>query len=126
MDMNEITWVRRDTFEKGKMNAAGVAKEIPQVLAFLQQQLLEKSKKIKDDLTTEANNFDEYKNILETKRSFVRVFWCEEAECEAKVKQETKSTTRCLELENIDMNESAICFHCGKPAKRKWLFGMSY
>ncbi len=126
MAHNEVTWVRRDTFEKGKMNADSVAKEIPQVISYIQEQMLEKSKKIKSDLTAEAKDFDEYKNILETKRSFVRVYWCEEAECEAKVKQETKSTTRCLELENIDMEESAVCFHCGKPAKRKWLFGMSY
>lgn len=126
MGHNEVTWVRRDTFEKGKMNADNVAKEIPQVLTYLQQQMLEKSQKIKEDLTKEATNFDEYKNILENNRSFVRVFWCEEAECEAKVKQETKSTSRCLELENLNMNESAVCFHCGKSAKRKWLFGQAY
>jgi len=126
MTHNEITWVRRDTFEKGKMSAAAAAKEIPQVLAFLQQQMLEKSKAVKEQLTAEASSFDEFKNILETDRSFIRAFWCEEAQCEADIKQATKATTRCLELENVDMKESAVCVHCGKPASRKWLFAQSY
>lgn len=126
IDKNEIGWARRDTFDKGFMDVTKVAKEIPQVLEHIQGELLKKSSKVKTDLTKEASSFDEYKNILENDRSFVRVFWCEEAECEAIVKKETKSTTRCLELENINMKESGSCFHCGKPATRKWLFGMSY
>ncbi len=126
IDKHEVAWARRDNFDKGFMDATKVAKEIPQVLEFIQSELLKKSLQIKNDLTKEASDYETYKNILTNDRSFARVFWCEEAECEAKVKKETKSTTRCLELENVNQKENAQCFHCGNPASRQWLFGMSY
>ncbi len=126
IEKGEVGWTRRDTFEKGTLPAKDVAEEIPKVLEYIQDELLKKSAQIKTDLTKEASDYESYKNILENDRSFIRVFWCEDSECEKKVKQETKSTSRCLELENVDMKEDAQCFHCGKPSSRKWLFGMSY
>ncbi len=126
VEQDQVKWVRRDTLEKGFLPVSDIPEEIPKVMAYIQSQLLEKSLKLKNDLTKEATNFDEYKSILENDRSFARVFWCEDPQCEQDVKTATKSTSRCLELDNVNMKESAQCFHCGKPASRKWLFGMSY
>lgn len=122
----EVTWARRDTFEKASMQLSNIATEIPKVLEYIQGELLKKSEETKKSLTKETDNFEDYKNILEGDRALTMVFWCEEAECEAKVKAETKSVSRCLPLENENIKEDAKCFHCGKPASRKWLFGMSY
>ncbi len=126
VEQQQLKWVRRDTMEKGFMAVKDLVKEIPSVLEFIQQQMLEKSKKEKAELTKEANNFEEFRKILEDKRSFIRAFWCEEAGCEKAIKEATKATTRVLEMENLDMDEDGICVHCGKPAKRKWLFAQSY
>ncbi len=122
----QVKWVRRDVAEKGFLAVGEIEAEIPKVMTYIQSEMLKKSKKVKEDLTKEASDFDAYKNILENDRALARVFWCEEAECEAQIKEATKSVSRCLELENENMNESAKCFHCGKPAKRKWLFGQAY
>ena len=122
----QVKWVRRDKPEKGFLPVADVAEEIPKVLTYIQSELLKKSQAVKESLTKEADDFETYKNILENERSLVRVFWCEEASCEKDIKTATKSVSRCLELENMDMKEDAKCFHCGKPAKRKWLFGQAY
>ena len=125
IEKGEVGWARRDTFEKGAMPAKDVFEEIPKVLDHIQSELLNKSMQTKEDLTKEVNNYDEFKNFIEDK-CFVRAFWCEEAECEKIIKQETKATTRCLELENVSMKEDAKCVRCGKPALRKWLFAQSY
>ncbi len=122
----QVKWARRDTSEKGFLPVADVANEIPKVLDYIQSELLKKSEQVKESLTKDAADFDAYKNILENERSLVRVFWCEDALCERDIKTATKSVSRCLPLENVDMNEDAKCFHCDKPAKRKWLFGQAY
>lgn len=126
VEEKQVKWVRRDKADKGFLPVAEIAEEMPKVLAYIQSELLKKSQEVKESLTKEAGDFETYKNILENERSLVRVFWCEEADCEKDIKTATKSVSRCLELENIDMNEDAKCFHCGKPAKHKWLFGQAY
>ncbi len=123
---NHIKYARRDNFEKDFIARDGVSVSVQELLNKIQDELLAKSKQVKVTFTKEANDFDEYKKILTNDRSLVRAFWCEEASCEKDIKEATKSTTRCLEMENIEMNESASCFHCKKPATRKWLFGQSY
>jgi prolyl-tRNA synthetase len=125
IEKGEVTWARRDTFAKSAMQVANLTTEIPAALEAMQSDLLAKSKQIKADLTKEASSYDEFKQAIVDK-NFVRAFWCEEAECEKLIKQETKATTRCLELENVSMNEAAKCVRCDKPAHRKWLFAMSY
>ena len=61
---------------------------------------------------------------METKRGFIKAHWCEEASCEAKIKEETKATTRCLPL-NSEI-QSGSCVHCGKAAQHQWIFAQAY
>ena len=50
--------------------------------------------------------------------------WCGEKDCEAKVKEDTKATTRCIPLnQNV---EPGKCIVCGKPAKEKAYFAKAY
>ena len=50
--------------------------------------------------------------------------WCGSAECEAKVEEDTKATTRCVPLNQPD--EAGNCIVCGKPAKLKVYFARAY
>jgi len=45
-------------------------------------------------------------------------------DCEKKIKEETKASTRCLPLDAKE--ESGNCVYCGSPAKHKWLFAQAY
>ena len=81
-------------------------------------------KKFLDENTREAATYEEFKNIMSTTRGFIRAFWCEEAGCEAVIKEETKASTRCLPLDTKD--EQGKCVHCGKPATHRWLFAQAY
>lgn len=126
LENREVKYARRDNFQKDLVSYDGIAHFALETLNEIQNNLLVKSKQLKESLTKEATGYEEYKDILENERALVRVFWCEDAVCEKVIKDETKSVSRCLPLENMGMDETAKCFHCGKPAKRQWLFGQAY
>lgn len=105
------------------------ANEIVSLLETIQQQMYEKATAARDALISEASTYDEFKNIMETKRGFIRAFWCEMPECEKQIKEETKATTRCLPFIDNAGNvaeESGKCIKCGMDAKHKWLFAQAY
>lgn len=62
---------------------------------------------------------------MKTTKGFLRAYWCEDAKCELKIKEETKATTRCLE-EYSGQETLGKCIYCGNEAVHKWLFAQSY
>jgi prolyl-tRNA synthetase len=69
-----------------------------------------------------VKTYDEFKQAVET--GFARAFWCGSAECEAKIKEETKATMRCIPLDQE--GGSGACAYCGKPAKERAIFARAY
>jgi prolyl-tRNA synthetase len=126
LESNQVKWVRRDTFEKDFVDLADLTVFTGGLLEKIQENLLQNSIAIKQKLTKEVDSYDEFKRILLEDRSLMRVLWCEEASCEAKVKEETKAVSRCLELDLANEQLSGECIFCGMAAHRKWLFGQSY
>ena len=61
---------------------------------------------------------------MKTTRGFIYAFWCEDAVCETKIKEETKSSIRCLP--QGAKAENGKCIYCGKDAKYQWLFAQAY
>ncbi|MBI2018842.1 proline--tRNA ligase [Candidatus Daviesbacteria bacterium] len=101
-----------------------LAENVQKLLDGMQISLFEKSKQFTKDNTRQADNYPQFKEIMETDRGFIEAFWCEDPDCEAKIKQETKATTRCLPLGS--METEGKCIYCKKPAKFRWLFGQAY
>jgi prolyl-tRNA synthetase len=62
------------------------------------------------------------KNIVKDGWAFS--YWCESRECEAKVKEDTKATTRNIPFDQPD--KEGTCIVCGKPSKRKVYFAKAY
>lgn len=119
-----LTLARRDKLEKIKISIAGAENKIEEILGDIQKNIFEKHKKFVEDNTRDADTYDEFKKIMETKRGFIRAFWCENKNCEAKIKEETKATTRCLPLDAKE--EKGKCIYCGAPAKNRWIFAQAY
>jgi len=118
--------VRRDNFEKVKIGENELSLTVEKILDDIQQGLLNKSKKFVLDNTREVKNYEEFKKTMKAHRGFIRAYWCESSKCEEKIKKDTKATTRCLPLEDMDKKEKGKCIYCQKEAKRKWLFGQAY
>ena len=125
LDNNVVSAVRRDNFEKSNLDIKDILNTIPELLLNIQNDLLQKSRKLKNDLTIDVSDYNEFKKAINDGK-FVRAFWCEDEQCEEAIKQETKASNRCLELDRIESNESGECIYCHKKAKRRWLFAKSY
>ena len=61
---------------------------------------------------------------MSEKKGFLQAYWCENKDCEAKIKTETKASTRILPLNAIE--EKGNCIYCGKEAKHIWYFAQAY
>jgi len=117
-----ITAKRRDTGEEVKFADKDAAKEVQKILEEIQDMLLEKSRKVRDENTREATSYDEMKQILKEHKGFVKVFWNDDPKIEAKIKEETKAVSRC----RIATDQKGTDFYTGKPATEVWLFAQSY
>lgn len=116
--------VRRDNKQNYDFPVDSIGEEVDKILRDMQATLLEKSKQFTLENTRQADNYPQFKEIMNTSRGFIEAFWCEDAGCEAKIKEETKATTRCLPQDSIEISGS--CIYCGKPSKHRWIFGQSY
>ena len=117
MASGKFKMVRRDTGEV-------VEGEVKEILDQIQDDMLTKQEKFLAQNTHDADDYEQFKKVMETKRGFVRAFWCENAECEARIKEETKASTRCLPMDAKE--EKGKCVNCGKAAKHRWLFALAY
>ncbi len=126
LEAKSVTAVRRDNFSKETVTESVLHVKIPKLLETIQHDLYKKSEQSRNDLTAEVSTYDEFKDVMANKKMFIRAAWCEDAVCEAAIKEETKATTRVLELDRVHESGKYQCVGCGEPAHRKWLFAQSY
>jgi len=109
---------------EGKISAslADLPATIEKLLAEIQHALYDKALAFRKSNTHEAKNFEELKRAVEN--GFAFSFWCGSADCEARIKEETRATMRCIPLEQPGV--SGVCVDCGKPATEKAIFARAY
>ncbi|MGI6153442.1 MAG: proline--tRNA ligase [Christensenellaceae bacterium] len=115
---------RRDTFEKESYQLDDIADTVESLLDDINKNMLEMALKYREERTYNATNWQEFVDGIENKKGFVRAMWCEDAACEAEIKEKTSATTRCMPFEQDSL--SNVCVHCGKPAKTLMYFAKSY
>ncbi len=118
------TIFRRDTCEKRAYPESGVVDTVLGLLDTVQRDMLEKARDFRDARTFDATNWDEFLKGINEGKGFVRGMWCEDAACEAEIKEKTGVTTRCIPFGQEEL--SGVCVHCGKPAKKMIYFAKSY
>ena len=124
IDVKQVVVARRDTGEKTNVPLAELVSWIRSTLADQQKQTFTKSKNYLNTHTREVSEFAQFKEIMEKERGFIHAFWCGNKDCEAKIKAETKATTRCLPLNAKE--EKGKCIYCSKPANYRWYFAQAY
>lgn len=113
---------RRDTLEKNIIPNEGAGQYISDLLITIQNELFEAAKDRRENNTTHVDTYEEFKKNIE-KGGFIYAHWDGTDETEAKIKEETKATIRCIPL---DEGEAGVCMVTGKPSKKKVLFARSY
>lgn len=123
LENNEVTIVRRDTLEKIKFNKDDLVNNLDDLFQDIQKSMYDKALKRRDSMIYEANTYEEFTNIANTKPGFIKTNWCGNVECENKIKDDFAMKSRCL-IEDEPIGDKCVC--CGKPAKYRLYFGRQY
>jgi prolyl-tRNA synthetase len=124
LENGTIEIARRDTKEKQTISRDGLIQHIESLLVDIQNNIYQKALKFREENTRQANSYDEFKELLETKAGFISAHWDGTPETEKRIKDETKATIRCIPLDN--KFEDGICMVTGKPSIQRVLFARAY
>jgi Prolyl-tRNA synthetase len=120
---DQVVLARRDTGDKLIVPKEEVKDQIVGLLQDIQSGLFEQALEFRDHNTHSVNDYDSFKKIIK-KGGFVRCGWDGEQATEAKVKEQTAATIRCIPF---DENPNGLsCVFTGKPAKHEVIFAKAY
>ena len=94
------------------------------LLVEIQENIYNKALQFREKNTFRVNTWDEFREVVEVKGGFAYAHWDGTPETEAKIKEETKATIRCIPLDNP--LEEGNCIFTGKPSKQRVLFAVAY
>jgi prolyl-tRNA synthetase len=121
----EVVIARRDRPGKqGKRSVAlnGLEDALEDTLADIQQNMLARAAVFRDENIHKTDDYEEFKKIVQG--GWADVWWCDQAECEAQIKAETKATSRIIPLDQP--GGEGKCIKCGDPAHERGLFSKAY
>ena len=125
LEKSQVVLARRDTRVKAFVPMEGLTPHIEQLLATIQQALLDRALAYREEHTSQADSYDEFKAIMEGRPGFVISPWCGSATCEAEIKTETQATIRNIPFVSTDATGKA-CLRCGAAATAHAWFAKSY
>jgi len=131
VDNNQCVLARRDTGEKLTVSLDEAVERVQALLEEIQRNMFEKAKAFRD-----ANSHLDIDTLEKLKAHIARceeagelpgwilAGWCGSDECEAKVKEETKFTSRNIPF--APPVRKHTCIHCGGEAKHTVWFARAY
>jgi prolyl-tRNA synthetase len=125
VEKGSVMAARRDIPGKtGKsiLSQQGLALQVEKLLVEIQAAMLQRAIAFRDAHIFDPNDYQELQDVVQNGWAFS--WWCGSKECEAKVKEDTKATTRCISLEQP--GGSGKCIVCGEPATQKAYFAKAY
>jgi len=124
LENGSVEVARRDTLEKTVEKLENIDQVVEDLLDAIQKNIFNKALNFRTEHTTIVDSYDEFKELLTTKGGFFLAHWDGTPETEARVKEETKATIRCIPFDNIE--EEGKCMVTGKPSKQRVIFALAY
>lgn len=123
LENNTIELMRRDTLEKESVSFDGIVEHVKALLDDIQDNIFRKAKAFRDSHIYECENYEEFKEKVKD-GGFFLCHWDGTEETEAKIKEDTQATIRCVpymfeQTPGVDMVS-------GKPAKYRVIIARSY
>ena len=123
LEENSIEVMRRDTLEKATLPFDGIVEHVQQLLGDIQANIYAKAKKFRDEHVYVCDDYEEFKERIKD-GGFFLCHWDGTPETEARIKEETQATIRCVpfayeQTPGVDMVT-------GKPSKCRVLIARSY
>ena len=118
-----IELMRRDTLEKETPPFEGIADHVYRLLDDIQANIFEKARRYRDEHVYVCEDYEEFKRRVKD-GGFFLCHWDGTEETEARIKEETQATIRCVpfayeQTPGIDMVS-------GKPAKHRVIIARAY
>ncbi|MBR6988760.1 MAG: proline--tRNA ligase [Bacteroidaceae bacterium] len=123
LENGTVEVMRRDTLEKETLPLDGIEAHIEQLLQDIQKNIFEKAKAYRDSRIQKVDSYEEFKQKIE-EGGFFLCHWDGTAETEARIKEETKATIRCVPFGTPD--EEGVDMVTGKPSHRRVLIARAY
>ncbi len=120
-----VAFARRDL--PGKAGKTFVSQDqlpaqVAEMLQAIQVSLYERALAFRKANTYHPTSYAELVDAVA--KGWAYAYWCDDPACEAKVKEETKATTRCIPLDQEE--GEGTCIVCGRPASHKVYFARAY
>lgn len=125
VEKNSVMAARRDIpGREGKsfLSMDNIKAQVTSLLDEIQSSLYKRACEFRDAHIHEPKDYEDLKTIVEDGWAFA--WWCGDAACEAKVKEDTKASTRCIPLDQP--GGKGKCIVCGKEAHEKVHFAKAY
>ena len=123
LENGTIEVMRRDTLEKETVSIEGIAEYVEKLLDDIQANIFEKARKYRDAHIYECDNYEEFKERVKD-GGFFLCHWDGTAETEAKIKEDTQATIRCVPF--MFEQTPGVDMVSGKPAKHRVIIARSY
>jgi prolyl-tRNA synthetase len=123
LENGKVEVARRDNKTKEVVDFAGVDGFIEKLLAEIQTNLLQRAKDFRAANIQTVETYEEFKTKIDG-GGFFYAHWDGTNETEAKIKEETQATIRCIALDQPE--EAGFCMVTGKPSSKRVIFAKAY
>lgn len=123
LENNTIEVMRRDTLEKDSVSFDGIVDYVKSLLDDIQNNIFQKAKDFRDAHIYECENYEEFKEKVKD-GGFFLCHWDGTEETEAKIKEDTQATIRCVPF--MFEQTPGTDMVSGKPAKYRVIIARSY
>jgi prolyl-tRNA synthetase len=124
LESGTVEIARRDNKQKMVIPLTHLDSTIKQLMEDIHKNIYDKALLFRNDKISIVDDYQEFKDIIETKGGFIYAHWDGTAETEAIIKDETKATIRLIPVNTKD--EPDKCIYSGKPSKRRVVFARAY
>ncbi len=124
LDNNTYEVARRDTLTKETVASDQVVSHVEHLLVVIQDNLYQRALEFRDAHITPVDTYEDFKKVLDEKGGFVSAHWDGTIATEAKIKDDTKASIRCIPIDAKE--EQGLCILTGKPSSKRVLFAKAY
>ncbi len=124
LEQQTVEVARRDTREKAVYQFTDLALKVEHLLENIQQNIYNKAVTFRESATWNADSWDDFVNILDSRGGFIFAHWDGTTETELKIKDLTKATIRCIPIDA--KKEAGKCILTGNPSTQRVLFARAY
>lgn len=125
LENDQVMLVRRDTGEKEAVARSDVRARVQQLVGDIQDDMLQAARRRMEDNTHRVADLAELREIMDGTRGFALAGWCGDDGCEARIREETRATIRCLPFKDHTFGTGS-CLACEEKDTQAVVFARAY